>query len=42
MLVDARRGLVVSGLLLGGAALVGALVVLPATRPAVQVVDDVV
>ena len=42
MLVDARRGLVVSGLLLGGAALVGAPVVLPATRPAVQAVDDVV
>ena len=42
MLVDARRGLVVSGLLLGGAAVVGALVVLPVTGPAVQAVDDVV
>ena len=42
MLVDARRGLAVSGLLLAGAVLVTALVVLPATRPAVQAVDDVV
>ena len=42
MLVDARRGLAVSCLLLAGAVLVTALVVLPATRPAVQAVDDVV
>jgi membrane-associated phospholipid phosphatase len=42
MLVDARRGLVVSGCLLAGAAVVGALVVVPATRPAVQAVDDAV
>lgn len=42
MLVDARRGLVVSGCLLAGAAAVTALVVTPATRPAVQAVDDVV
>ena len=40
MLVDSRRGLLVSGGLLAGAALVGALVVLPATAPAVQAVDD--
>jgi undecaprenyl-diphosphatase len=42
MLVDSRRGLVVSGCLLVGATVVGLLVVLPATRPAVQVVDDAV
>jgi membrane-associated phospholipid phosphatase len=40
MLVDSRRGLVVSGSLLGGALLVGLLVVLPATAPVVQAVDD--
>jgi undecaprenyl-diphosphatase len=42
MLLDARRGLVVSGLLVAGAVAVGALVVLPATHPAVQAVDDTV
>jgi undecaprenyl-diphosphatase len=42
MLVDSRRGLVVSGVLLAGALLVGLLVVLPATAPAVQAVDDAV
>jgi undecaprenyl-diphosphatase len=42
MLVDARKGLVVSGCLLAGAAVVTALVVAPATRPAVQAVDDAV
>ncbi len=42
MLVDSRRGLVVSGALLAGAFVVGALVVLPATAPAVQAVDDAV
>ena len=42
MLVDSRRALVVSGGLLAGAVLVGALVLLPATAPAVQVVDDAV
>jgi undecaprenyl-diphosphatase len=42
MLVDSRRGLLVSGVLLAGAFVVGALVVLPATAPAVQAVDDVV
>ena len=42
MLVDSRRGLVVSGALLSGAAVVGVLVVLPATAPAVQAVDDAV
>ncbi|RZU33386.1 phosphatase PAP2 family protein [Blastococcus saxobsidens] len=40
MLVDSRRGLVVSGVLLAGAGLVGLLVVSPATAPAVQAVDD--
>jgi len=40
MLVDSRRGLLVSGGLLVGAAAVTALYVLPATRPAVQGVDD--
>jgi undecaprenyl-diphosphatase len=42
MLVDSRRGLAVSGSLLAGAVVVGLLVVLPATRPAVQAVDDAV
>jgi undecaprenyl-diphosphatase len=42
MLVDARRGLLVSGCLLAGAVLVTLLYVLPATRPAVQAVDDAV
>jgi undecaprenyl-diphosphatase len=42
MLVDSRRGLLVSGTLLAGAFVVGALVVLPATAPAVQAVDDAV
>ncbi|WP_029433626.1 phosphatase PAP2 family protein [Blastococcus sp. URHD0036] len=42
MLVDARRGLCVSGVLLAGAVGIGVLVALPATRPAVQAVDDAV
>jgi membrane-associated phospholipid phosphatase len=42
MLVDSRRGLLVSAGLLAGAAAVTALYVLPATRPAVQGVDDAV
>jgi membrane-associated phospholipid phosphatase len=42
MLVDSRRGLLVSGCLLGGAVLVTALYLAPATRPGVQAVDDVV
>jgi membrane-associated phospholipid phosphatase len=42
MLVDARRGLCVSGVLLAGAIGIGVLVALPATRPAVQAVDDAV
>jgi undecaprenyl-diphosphatase len=42
MLVRSRRGLVVSGLLLAGGLLVGLLVVLPATGPAVQAADDAV
>ncbi len=42
MLVDARRGLVVGAVLLTGAAAVATLVALPATRPAVQAVDDAV
>ncbi len=42
MLVDARRGLLVSGCLLAGAVVVTALVVAPATRPTVQAVDDAV
>jgi undecaprenyl-diphosphatase len=42
MLVDSRRGLVVSASLLAGAFTVGLLVVLPATAPAVQAVDDAV
>jgi undecaprenyl-diphosphatase len=40
MLVDARRGLLVSGALLAGAAAATVLYALPATRPAVQSVDD--
>ena len=42
MLVDTRRGLFVSGALLAGAFLVSLLVLLPATAPAVQVVDEAV
>ncbi|SOD94426.1 undecaprenyl-diphosphatase [Blastococcus haudaquaticus] len=42
MLVDSRRGLLVSGSLIAGAFVVGLLVVLPATRPVVQAVDDAV
>ncbi len=42
MLVDARRGLAVSGALLAAAAVLGALGAAPATRPTVQVVDDAV
>jgi undecaprenyl-diphosphatase len=42
MLVDTRRGLKVSVALLAGGVLVGVLVALPATRPAVQAVDDAV
>jgi undecaprenyl-diphosphatase len=42
MLVDSRRGLLVSGCLLAGAVLVTLLYLLPATRPAVQAVDDAV
>jgi membrane-associated phospholipid phosphatase len=42
MLVDSRRGLLVSGSLLAGAAAVTLLYLLPATRPAVQEVDDAV
>jgi undecaprenyl-diphosphatase len=42
MLVDSRRGLLISGLLLVGAAVVTVLYVLSATRPAVQGVDDAV
>jgi undecaprenyl-diphosphatase len=42
MLVDARRGLRVSAVLLAGAVVVGVLVALPGTRPAVQTVDDAV
>jgi hypothetical protein len=40
MLVDSRRGLLVSGGLLAGAAAVTVLVVWPVTLPAVQAVDD--
>jgi membrane-associated phospholipid phosphatase len=40
MLVDSRRGLLVSGGLLAGAVAVSALVVWPVTHPAVQAVDD--
>jgi undecaprenyl-diphosphatase len=42
MLVDSRRGLLVSAGLLVGAVAVTALYVLPATRPAVQSLDDAV
>jgi membrane-associated phospholipid phosphatase len=42
MLVDSRRGLLVSGCLLAGAAVVTLLYVLPATRPEVQAMDDAV
>jgi membrane-associated phospholipid phosphatase len=42
MLVDSRRGLLVSGCLLVGAAVVTLLYVLPATRPGVQAMDDAV
>jgi membrane-associated phospholipid phosphatase len=42
MLKDARRGLVVSGILLLAAAVVTMLYLLPATRPGVQAVDDAV
>jgi membrane-associated phospholipid phosphatase len=42
MLVDIRRGLLVSGALLAGAVVVGLLVLLPWTAPAVQGVDDAV
>ena len=42
MLVDSRRALLVSGTLLLGAVVLGLLVALPATRPAVQAVDDAV
>ena len=42
MLVDARRGLLVSGALLAGAGAVTLLVALPATAGAVQTVDDAV
>jgi membrane-associated phospholipid phosphatase len=42
MLVDARRGLVVSGCLLVAAAVVTLLYVLPTTRPSVQAMDDAV
>ncbi|TFV91935.1 phosphatase PAP2 family protein [Blastococcus sp. CT_GayMR20] len=42
MLVDNRRGLLVSVCLLVGALVVTLLYVLPATRPAVQFVDDAV
>jgi membrane-associated phospholipid phosphatase len=42
MLVDSRRGLLVSGCLLAGAVVVTVLYVLPMTRPGVQAVDDAV
>jgi membrane-associated phospholipid phosphatase len=42
MLVDARRGLLVSGCLLAGAVAVTVLHLLPSTRPALQSVDDAV
>jgi len=42
MLVDIRRGLLVSGALLAGAVVVGLLVFLPGTAPVVQGVDDAV
>jgi undecaprenyl-diphosphatase len=40
MLVDSRRGLLASALLLVGAGLVTLLYLLPATRPGVQAIDD--
>jgi len=42
MLVDSRRGLLVSGSLLAAGVVVGLLVFLPVTGPAVQAVDDAV
>ena len=42
MLVDSRRGLLVSGVLVAGGVLVGVLVALPATRPVVDDVDRAV
>jgi membrane-associated phospholipid phosphatase len=42
MLVDSRRGLLVSAALLAGAGVVTLLYLLPATRPGVQAVDDTV
>jgi undecaprenyl-diphosphatase len=42
VLTDLRRGLLVSAALLAGAVVVGALVIAPATHPAVQAVDDAV
>jgi membrane-associated phospholipid phosphatase len=42
MLVDSRRGLLISGALLVGAVVVGLLVTLTATGPAVQDADDAV
>jgi membrane-associated phospholipid phosphatase len=42
MLVDARRGLLVSGCLLVAAVVLGLLYVLPATRPGVHAVDEAV
>jgi membrane-associated phospholipid phosphatase len=42
MLVDSRLGLLISGALLAGAVVVGLLVTLPATGPAVQDADDAV
>jgi membrane-associated phospholipid phosphatase len=42
VLTNSRRGLLVSGVLLVGAAVVTVLVFLPATAPAVQAVDDAV
>jgi membrane-associated phospholipid phosphatase len=42
MLVDSRRGLLISGALLACAVVVGLLVTLPATGPAVQDADDAV
>ena len=42
MLVDSRRGLLVSACLLAGALLVTLLYLLPETRPGVQAVDDAV
>jgi membrane-associated phospholipid phosphatase len=42
MLVDSRRGLLISGALLVGAVVVGLLITLPATGPAVQDADEAV